>query len=94
MKNAPMQDAEIWAAWKAQAHSAIAQGQTQTQFVAHAARLNRNLARRAYLTAQVELQPLYPPVTICAWCHPGENQPGVTHGICEKHKAEMLVNLT
>jgi hypothetical protein len=64
MRNTPMQDAEIWAAWKAQAHSGIAQGQTLAQFVAHAARLNRELARRAFLAALAESQPLYPDLCV------------------------------
>lgn len=26
--------------------------------------------------------------TICAWCHPDDKTPGVSHGICEKHLAQ------
>ena len=27
---------------------------------------------------------------VCAWCHPGAASPGITHGICEEHAAELL----
>ena len=27
--------------------------------------------------------------TVCSWCHPGDNRPGISHGICEHHRAEM-----
>ncbi len=27
--------------------------------------------------------------TVCAWCEPGRDEPGITHGICERHAAEM-----
>lgn len=27
---------------------------------------------------------------VCAWCHPGAKSPGITHGICEEHAAELL----
>jgi len=27
---------------------------------------------------------------VCAWCHPGASSPGITHGICEEHAAELL----
>ena len=34
--------------------------------------------------------------TICAWCFPNDHRPGVSHGICEKHRREQeaeLVNM-
>lgn len=30
------------------------------------------------------------PPLVCAWCHPGQSQPGQSHGICPYH-AEMLL---
>jgi hypothetical protein len=29
------------------------------------------------------------PEMVCAWCHPNDHRPGITHGICEKHAEEF-----
>lgn len=33
-----------------------------------------------------------PTAPICAWCEPGRDAPGMSHGICERHAAEMLAD--
>jgi hypothetical protein len=33
------------------------------------------------------------PEIVCAWCNPNDHRPSVSHGICEKHKAEMEAGL-
>jgi hypothetical protein len=38
------------------------------------------------------LKPDAPLETVCAWCHPGDTRPNISHGICEKHRKEMLAN--
>jgi hypothetical protein len=41
-----------------------------------------------------EIQAVAPNLrTVCAWCFPGSNEPGVTHGICEDHKREVLLGM-
>ncbi len=27
---------------------------------------------------------------VCAWCNPNDHRPNVSHGICERHRREML----
>lgn len=29
------------------------------------------------------------PEMTCAWCHPNDHRPGITHGICAKHAQEV-----
>ena len=33
------------------------------------------------------------PRVICAWCEPGPYPPGVSHGICERHRNDMLAEV-
>lgn len=30
---------------------------------------------------------------VCAWCHPGLRGPNLSHGICARHKAEMIAQI-
>ena len=49
---------------------------------------------RAILTFVDSVPPPEPqPEVVCAWCFPGDTRPGISHGICPRHKAEMEAQL-
>ena len=34
-----------------------------------------------------------PLISVCAWCFPNDRRPNVSHGICPRHRAQMVADL-